>query len=274
MSDTYFIGYDAREHEAAAVCAYSILRRVSRRSRVYMLEHRALRRLGLFWREWEIAPTGQFYDKLDTKPFSTEFSHSRFLVFHLARELGCTGPCAFLDCDFLFLSDPSALMKVQGRSTSPLIHTVMRDRNVKDGVKMDGMQQVAYERKLWSAFFTFRPDDKLADHFTPDYVNRAMGRELHTFEGLPDDTFGAMPSSWHYIPSLDPAQDTPKAIHYSEWSPWINPDKVADYPDEFAFWHEERADLLKHAAKTHRFLMTDNLEADMQKKFKNGLTMP
>ena len=89
--NTYFVGYDAREHEAAQVCAHSIQWR-DPAARVIFLNHRELRALGVFNRPWLIQPTGQMIDVIDGKPFSTDFSHTRFLVFHLARALGCTGP--------------------------------------------------------------------------------------------------------------------------------------------------------------------------------------
>lgn len=261
--ETYFIGYDAREHEAAAVTAYSIARRATNRYRIYVLEHRTLRRLGLFKRPWNILPDGQFIDQRDMRPFSTEFSHSRFLVFHLARELKCTGPCMFVDCDWLFLSDPSKLMTEQ-KARPDKIGVVKRDRTVEENsTKMDGMVQQNYNRKLWSALFTFMPSDKWATIMDPGTVNHATGRELHSFANAPEDDFWSINPEWHYIPSLDDPPEMPKGIHYSEFSPWINPERVADFSTSFDLWYSERARYLNHAARVEITDPWRKLEADL-----------
>lgn len=246
MTDTYFIGYDAREHIAAGVCTHSILWRSTRPAQVFMVEHQTLRRLGLFHREWRVNRTGQFYDLGDGKPFSTAFSHSRFLVFELAKRMSLTGPCMFVDCDFLFQMDPAGLMAQQEKRPDE-IGVVMRDRQVDEGsLKMDGMLQQNYSRKLWSAMFTFMPSDEWADLFTPAAVNEATGRQLHGFLGLPDDRFWSVSPSWHHIPSLDePEGDIPNAIHYSEFSPWLNPERHSEFWDSFDVWDEELSRYLK-----------------------------
>lgn len=259
--DTIFIGYDAREHEAAAVCAFSILKRASRRTQVYMLEHQMLRRMGYFDRPWRIDENGQFTDERDGKPFSTGFSHSRFLVFRLAHDLGLKGPCMFVDCDFLFLDDVSKLLSEQQRRGDK-IGVVGKTRAIKETVKMDGMEQSAYQRKLWSAMFTFMPSKELADKFDLKTVNEAAGRDLHGFLKMPKSAFWDIDPSWHFIPSLD-APQAAKAVHYSEWSPWINPERMSDFPAEFTMWHEERVQLIRHAGKTGQFLLCRNLEQDV-----------
>lgn len=257
--DTYFIGYDAREHEAAAVAAYSILRRANRRSVVYTLEHQTLRRLGLFTRAWTVAGAGQYYDLGDEKPFSTTFSHSRFLAFHLARELKCTGPCMFVDCDWLFLSDPGEIMAQQA-ATPNKIGTVMRERKVAEGgIKMDGMVQQNYPRKLWSALFTFVPSDDLTIAFSPNAVNHLSGRDLHAFQGLRSDDFWGIDPAWHHIPSLDKAEAAIKGIHFSEFSPWLNPDKREESGLTFEAWETERAAWLGHVWRTQSITPWEDL---------------
>lgn len=262
--DTYFIGYDAREHEAAAVAAYSIQRRTTRQSRIYILEHQMLRRLGLFWRTWTVGPNGQFLDMEDGKPFSTGFSHARFLAFHIARELECKGPCMFVDCDWLFLSDPSKLMDQQ-RYHHDRIGVVMRDRQVaENSLKMDGMIQQNYPRKLWSALFTFMPSDRLAAAFSPKVVNHTPGSELHTFLDIPRSDFWAIDPAWHYIPSLDEPLETIKGVHFSEFSPWLNPERGADTPEVFSKWHSERDFWLDHIAYSRSISPWDDLSMELE----------
>lgn len=260
---TYFMGYDAREHEAACVTAFSILRRSNHRVRIYALEHMELRRLGLFDRPWHITEKGQFTDDRDGRPFSTTFSHSRFLAFYLANELKCTGPCAFLDCDFLFLNDPSKLMDSQS-DKSGLIGVVNRDRKVEEGsLKMDGMVQQNYHRKLWSAFFTFSPSPYLSEWFRPDVVNIATGRDLHGFMGTPDAGFWEIDPGWHHIPSLDdPEPAMPSAVHFSEFSPWLNPEKYHTAPELFDLWEDEAHSWRRHFS-VHNELPWRNLGLDL-----------
>lgn len=257
--DTYFIGYDAREHEAAAIAAFSIQRRATRRSQVFMVEHQALRRAGLFTRPWRIEPEGQFYDQRDGRPFSTAFSHSRFLVFHLANALKFNGPCMFVDCDWLFLADPGEIMRRQ-EAFPDQIGVVSRDRVVEDGsLKMDGMVQSAYPRKLWSAMFTFMPSPCYATLFAPEVVNTVAGRDLHGFLGRADEGFWQIDPDWHYIPSLDERPAQPRGIHFSEFSPWLNPERGIESPDEFVAWHGEREAWLAHAARSRSICPWDNL---------------
>lgn len=259
-----FIGYDARESLAAGVCAYSILRRASERACIYMLEHRMLRRLKLFDRPWRIDSTGQFYDHRDRRPFSTEFSHSRFLVFELARRLQASGPCMFVDCDWLFLGDVMRLLDEQAKHPDK-IGVVKRYQEVQDGsTKMDGMQQTAYARKLWSALFTFMPSPHLAQRFSPLTVNTTNGRDLHSFRNRDAEQFWAIDPRWHYVPSLDGKETNPLGIHFSEFSPWINPELHETYPDEYGKWHEECADYLDHASNNGTLRLWDNLERDLR----------
>lgn len=249
MRHTYFIGYDAREHEAAEVAAFSITRRATAPTDIYILDHMTLRRAGLFDRTWRIDEQGQFWDDRDGRPFSTGFSHSRFLAFHLARELGCSGPCMFVDCDWLFLSDPSPLMDLQPQE-GDLIGVVNRDRTVEEGsLKMDGMVQQNYDRKLWSAMFTFWPSKSLAETFDPYKVSTETGRDLHGFLGKPDDQFWHIDPRWHYIPSLDEPVPAPHGVHFSEFSPWLNPERNSDAPTLFNLWEEERAAMLEFKAR-------------------------
>ena len=265
--DTYFIGYDAREHEAAGVCAYSILARATKRPKIYMVEHRQLRKLKMFYRTSRIHAGGQMYDDGDSRPFSTDFSHSRFLVFHLARELGITGTCMFVDCDFLFQDDPSLMMR-EHRKTKKPISVVNRDRRVvENSTKMDGMVQQNYYRKLWSALFCFTPSDKLANLFSVDAVSNDTGRELHGFKGMPQEDFGELNPRWHMIPSLDemPEQfENIGALHYSEFSPWINPELKSEYVGPYTAWYIERERMLLNAVKTGQIINASNLETDLK----------
>ena len=264
----YFIGYDAREHLAAEVAAFSLQRRLGQNSRVYYLEHMELRRLGFFKREWVVTKNGQWFDQKDGKPFSTHFSHSRFLVPMLARQLEATS-CMFVDCDWLFLEDPSGFMAHQANIQEVgVVKAPHRQSSVKDGsIKMDGMVQQNYNRKLWSAMFTMNPNSAVAKRFDVKTVNSYSGRDLHGFLGAGEGEFWDIDPDWHYIPSLDPipsVQDwKPKGIHYSEFSPWLNPEYSEKYQYEFQAWIEERNEYLQWRASRPDTPLTRSLTDDL-----------
>ena len=106
MKDVHVaIGWDSREIDAYQVCEHSLVRRSSIPVAVTPLMHNNLRYFNLFDREWRIDKNGQHWDVLDNAPFSTEFSHTRFLVPELARRNKVKGWVIFCDCDFLWLDD-------------------------------------------------------------------------------------------------------------------------------------------------------------------------
>lgn len=108
MTYHIFIGYDEREHEPFLVAKHSLEKRATVPVKVHKLHHRELRSAGLFTREWEIKANGQYVDKVDGKPFSTQFSHSRFLLPTLWKNLPdpTKSPLVmFVDCDFAWMED-------------------------------------------------------------------------------------------------------------------------------------------------------------------------
>ena len=98
-----FIGYDFREDDAYNVCKHTLYTKSPLLDTiVHKLDHKWLRSNNYFFREWHIDQNGQYWDKSDNRPFSTEFSHSRFLVPYLAKDLGFDGWVLYCDCDFMF----------------------------------------------------------------------------------------------------------------------------------------------------------------------------
>jgi len=133
-----YVGYDSREDIAYEVCRHSIVRRASVPVEVIPLNHRELRRQGLFWRPWIIRGDGQFIDGVDGLPFSTEFSHTRFLVPDLAKKKGAEW-ALFVDCDFLFLEDIKKLFDLRDKQY-PVMCRKFQFHPASDK-KMDGMIQ-------------------------------------------------------------------------------------------------------------------------------------
>lgn len=197
---TYFIGVDHREPEALAVTENSARAMASKPLEIRHLEHLDLRRRNFFNRPWRIAEDGGYWDERDGKPFSVQFSHSRFLTPLLARDEGLTGWALFTDCDWLWLQDPWQLMaEVDPTKTVMVVPHRYLPTNV---LKMDNRPQATYGRKLWSALMLWN----LASNKLPtiEMVNEADGGYLHRFGWLPDDEIGFLSESWHWVADASP----------------------------------------------------------------------
>jgi hypothetical protein len=235
-----FIGYDEREPEAYEVCKQSILKHTDSPVNIYKLEHRELRQKGLFNRPWVIDEQGRYLDQRDGKFFSTQFSHTRFLVPHIARELGLR-QALFVDSDFLFRTDVKELFEQTNDLCVP-VFCVKHDFQVKEGAsKMDGQVQTNYPMKLWSSLMMFNILNKRLDKLTPDYVNYMPGSYLHRFEFLKSNSFdkpeimiGSIEEAWNFIPDHSEKNvDKPKAIHYTYGVPSMKGFEKTKYSEEY-----------------------------------------
>jgi hypothetical protein len=239
-----YIGYDPREHAAYMVCESSLkspIRGGQTFSSPLVLSTRQLRRNGDFDRPWRVDSAGQFHDERDGKPFSTEFSHSRFLVPYLAskgRPAGKRGWALFVDCDFMFLEDACGLMEIADPAYACMVvqHPWLL---VVEGEKMDNQVQQLYRRKLWSSLVLWNLDHPANEPLisNPELVNRMSGAELHAFSWLADDQIGRLPFEWNWIPGLTDKlpECEPKAIHWSFGGPWMDGFEHSPYADE---WRE------------------------------------
>lgn len=221
-----FVGYDMREHAAWMVCRDTLLNPLEGQHdlpldiQVHPLAHRPLRREGTFDRPWRIDEKGQSWDERDGRPFSTEFSHSRFLVPHLAQEMGLTGQVVFVDCDFMFRG--SIVDMVSGLDPTKVLSVVKHDfESIQAGTKMDGMVQNRYFRKLWSSLMVFNLDHEDIFLFDQHFANTWDGSSLHGFTALDDRDIGDIPSEWNHIPGHSPTSEDPKAVHWSFGGPWM-----------------------------------------------------
>ena len=211
-----FIGYDSREDIAYEVCRHSIIRRSSVPVEVIPVKHRKLREQQLFWRPWMVRGDGQMVDCVDGMPFSTEFSHTRFLVPELAKKKVRTGFCLFVDCDFLFLDDFNNLFRLADPQYA--VQCRKFQFHPASDKKMDGMVQSSYDKKLWSSMCLWNLDHWGTHALTPTVVNRESGRWLHQFSWLQENNIGELPEAWNCITGDD---DVPKAVHYTEGGPWF-----------------------------------------------------
>jgi len=211
-----YVGYDPREHLAAEVCRWSILRycadtqaRLLRLSDadVAAVYHRP------FHRE-----ESQLIDGVTGAPFSTQFSFSRFLVPYLASYRGWH---LFVDADFLFRASVADLFALADKRYAAMV--VKHAHRPCETVKMDGVAQTAYARKNWSSLVLWNAAHPANARLTPHYVARASGLDLHGFRWLDDGEIGALPLEWNYLVGHNTAEQCaePKAVHFTLGGPWF-----------------------------------------------------
>ena len=171
-------------------------------------------------------------DVKDGKPFSTEFSYSRFLVPEIARSNNLSGWVLWCDNDFLFLDDVANLFALADPQYAVMV--VKHDWQGKDGMKMDGMAQQGYYRKLWSSLILWNMDHPSNVELTPHEVNNASGAWLHGFSWLNDHEIGALPPQWNWIPGVSKDTGTkPAAVHFSLGMPYLDDHKDDPYAAEW-----------------------------------------
>lgn len=229
-----WIGYDSREAITSDVASFSIRKRTKSPTHIQYLKHRDLRKSGHFTRSWvTIGATGDWIDTTDGKPFSTEFSHTRFLIPALMKYKGWA---LFMDSDMVFMSDIAKLFAMTDDSKAAMV--VKHSHHVRDSLKMDGRAQLAYHRKNWSSFVLWNCEHPLNRQLTADRVNSMKGTDLHAFNWLPDSAIGTLPFSYNYISGVSPPissikgpGNVPDVIHYTEGGPWFENCREVPYAD-------------------------------------------
>lgn len=233
-----WVGHDGREAVASDVAAHSIRRRTQSKVSINYLKHRELRQQGLFARPWLVdGSTGNFIDLIDGKPFSTEFSHTRFLVPALQKFKGWA---LFFDADMIFLSDIEKLFAI--RDDKYAVMCVKHQHIPTSAVKMDGREQLRYRRKNWSSFMLWNCAHPSNTRLTPEIVSFMKGSSLHAFSWLDDHMIGDLPYNYNYISGVSPKiqhGQMPAVIHYTEGGPWFDECKDVPYAGT---WLEEYED--------------------------------
>lgn len=244
---TVYIGHDGREAVATDVCAHSIRSRTNLPLEIKYLKHRELRAEGLFRRPWTIdADTGNFRDAIDARPFSTEFSHTRFLVPELNSFQGWA---LFLDSDMIFTSDIKDLISLIDDKYA-IMCVKHQHHPPQNSIKMDGRAQLQYYRKNWSSFTLWNCAHSANRRLTAERVNFMMGSDLHAFNWLDDDLIGSIPFRYNYISGISPQMpmngkkpEVPFVIHYTEGGPWFDNCRDVPYADlwmtEYEAWNRD-----------------------------------
>lgn len=233
-----YIGYDSREAVATEVAAHSIKKRTNASLDITYLKHRDLRTQGQFARPWLIeGHTGEFIDLIDGRKFSTEFSHTRFLVPSL---MDYKGWALFMDGDMIFLSDIEKLFALCDDKYAIMV--VKHNHIPHETVKMDGREQLRYRRKNWSSFILWNCGHPSNAILTADKVNFMKGTNLHGFSWLDDSLIGGLPFTYNFISGVSPSIGHGKmanVIHYTNGGPWFEECKDVPYAGT---WIEEYED--------------------------------
>lgn len=219
-----FIGYDSREQDAYKVCVSSILKHSHQC--ISPLKEIGLRLSGIYDRPYH-TEGAQRYDTRDGRPFSTEFSFTRFLV---PAWMQYEGWALFCDCDFLFRADVNELFAL--RDDRYAVMCVKHDYAPKEGVKMDGQIQQAYPRKNWSSLVLWNCAHPANRRVVPKFVNFMPGSFLHGFKWLRDDSIGALPGEWNYLVGHDKGGNA-KAAHFTSGVPSMPGYEHSEFADEW-----------------------------------------
>ena len=222
-----FIGYDSREIRAFYVCRHSLVRHASDIVEANPLKHATLRKAGYFNRAWD-ERKGVMYDRLDGKPFSTEFAFTRFLVPVLNHYQGWA---LFMDCDMLIRGDIKEVFDL--RDPTKAVMCVKHVHKPKEVEKMDGVPQEAYRRKNWSSFVLWNCGHAANKCVTPDMVNTQPGSYLHAFEWLEDDLIGSLPVKWNWLEGYSSERIKPKNVHYTRGGPWFPDYRDVAYAEDW-----------------------------------------
>jgi hypothetical protein len=223
-----FVGYDPAEDDAYSVCVRSMRATSSSSLAIEPLSLEALRMAGLYQRTFYFED-GQRYDTLDGKPFSTEFSFSRFLVPSLTQWQGWA---LFCDSDFLWREDVAKLFEYADESRAALV--VKHDHHPREERKMRaGQRQQTYRRKNWSSLVLWNCAHIMNRYVTPFMVNHQPGWWLHGFTWLSDGQIGSLPPAWNWLDGYSSPDIHPRAVHYTSGTPDVPGHENAAHADEW-----------------------------------------
>ena len=216
--NTVYIGYDPKEDMAYQVLKFSLERITTKPIRVVPIRLDVVQRMGLYRREFSVMD-GQRYDTIDGRPFSSDFSFTRFLVPFLNM---FEGKALYMDCDMYMRTDVSELFDLCSLDYYPL-WCVHHKHEPDAGRKMDNKVQESYRRKNWSSLIMFNCAHAAHRNLSLDDVNTRAGRWLHGFEWLPDKEadIGRIPEEWNWLDGHSPEKLEAKNVHFTTGGPWL-----------------------------------------------------
>ena len=217
-----FLGYDKREKVASDVCAHSIYKHTRRPTTVTEVKSS---NMSTYKREWYMKE-GIKYDKVDNRPFSTDFAFARFWVPYMMQYKGFA---IFMDGDFLIHEDLHNVFSEidHAHAVSVVKHAPEDHPSTPDMIKMDGQVQTVYPKKNWSSFMVFNCEHAMCKKLTPTMMNNVSGSHLHQFQWIQDDDYiGELKPKWNQLmEATDAPFQHPVAKeggwHYTLGGPWF-----------------------------------------------------
>lgn len=229
-----FIGYDSREPMAYEVARRSLLRHCPD-AYVTPLKQDNLRAAGLYRRAFWVDDQ-QAYDSQDGKPFSTEFSFSRFLVpmLGVAEDAHWV---AFCDSDFLFRNCVQDLFDLADDRYA--VMCVQRDYQPLDGAKLRaGVAQQRYPRKNWSSLMLLNCRHPATRALTTFQANSQPGAWLHGLRWVDDAAIGSLPETWNWLQGWSAPELAAQAVHFTLGTPDVPGAEPTPYDAEWLGYAE------------------------------------
>ena len=237
-----FIGYDPRDHLACQVAVKSLLdhARTPDKVAIHLLKDWKLRAMGLYHRPYTVDAAGQMWDARDGRPFSTQFSFTRFAVPALCEKMGLDEHVvAFMDADVMLRGDIEDLFELYEKQYA--VMCVKHEQKVTEEYKMDGVRQNpnTHGRKNWSSVMLMNWKGCLANHNISSsglsyyQVNNSTGEQLHSLIWVEDEKIGALPEEWNYLVGHSDPKKTPnpKLVHFTYGTPDMRPSP--EYSEEW-----------------------------------------
>jgi len=232
-----YVGFDPREQGAFDVCVASLKKHASIPVEVIPLRDWELRRQGVYWRAYYVEPNGQTVDGRDGRPFSTQFSFSRFavpIIENYADEW-----VLYQDCDMLWRADIAELSGLIDYTKA--VMCVRHSQTVTDGVKMDGRIQSKNEhgRKNWSSLMLMNP--AACKGLTKYVLNNSTGSFLHSMLWARDEEIGFLPKEWNHLVGYDEPTDNARVVHFTNGTPDMEGWEDQPFAEEWFAYSRARA---------------------------------
>ena len=212
---TIYIGYDPKENTYVDVLKKSIEVNTKDTYNIVPLVQPSLRKAGLFWRGSEHNNQGVEVDMFDGKPYSTQFSFTRFLVPFLNQQ---SGLALFIDSDMFVRSDITELFDTF--NTKYALGCVKHDYWPTETTKMDNKMQTVYTKKNWSSVLMWNCDHPSNKDLTIADVNVKSGNWLHNFKWLESDSeIQEFHQEWNWLDGHSSEKIIPKNVHFTTGGP-------------------------------------------------------
>lgn len=227
-----FVGFDPREQLAFDVCCRSLARHSSAPLEISPLKDWELRRKHIYWRSYRVEPNGQAIDDRDGRPFSTQFSFTRFAIPVL--ENFADDWVLYCDCDMLWRADVAELLALADPEKA--VMCVQHNQIVTSEYKMDGRVQVAnkHGRKNWSSLMLLNPSK--CRGLTRYALNNQTGEYLHALLWAKEEEIGSLPKEWNHLVGYDEPTEGVKVAHMTNGTPDMPGWTDQPFADEWWRW--------------------------------------